>query len=87
MDATSDENVFWRVRPKSSSEQSGYTMRVFWRSDSQNVSFYHPIKMDELDEFYFFESPFMKLLLLNGGKTEHVTQLFSSRDDDKGEFQ
>lgn len=42
--------------------------------------------MDELDEFYFLESPLMKLLLLNGRKPEHVNQLFSRRDD-KGEFQ
>ncbi len=42
--------------------------------------------MDELDEFYFFESPLLKLFLLNGRRTEHVNQLFSSRNK-KGEFQ
>lgn len=42
--------------------------------------------MDELDEFYFFESPLFKLLLLNSGKTEHVNPLFASRDE-KGEFE
>lgn len=42
--------------------------------------------MDELDEFYLLESPLIKLLLLNGGRTEHVNQLFSRRDD-KGEFE
>jgi len=42
--------------------------------------------MDELDEFYFLECPLLKLLLLNGGKTEHVNELFSRRDD-KGEFE
>ena len=29
MHANSDENSFWRVCPKSSSEQSGYTINVF----------------------------------------------------------
>ena len=42
--------------------------------------------MDELDEYFFLESPLIKLVLLNGGKTEHVNQLFANRDD-KGEFQ
>lgn len=42
--------------------------------------------MDELDEFYFLENPLMKLLVLNDGRTEHVNQLFSRRDD-KGEFE
>ena len=42
--------------------------------------------MDELDQYFFLESPLIKLVLLNGGKTEHVNQLFSNRDD-KGEFQ
>jgi len=55
---------------------------TFWWS----VCFCHPAKMDELDEFYFLECPLLKLLLLNGGKTEHVNELFSRRDD-KGEFE
>ena len=42
--------------------------------------------MDELDQYFFLESPLIKLVLLNGGKTEHVNQLFANRDD-KGEFQ
>ena len=42
--------------------------------------------MDELDQYFFRESLLMKLVWLNGGKTEHVNQLFSNRDD-KGEFQ
>jgi len=42
--------------------------------------------MDELDEFNFLASPLMKLLLLNGGKTEHVNKLFS-RINDKREFE
>lgn len=42
--------------------------------------------MDELDQYSFLERSLMKLVLLNGGKTEHVNQLFSNRDD-KGEFQ
>lgn len=41
--------------------------------------------MDELDELFFLESPTLKLLLLNSGKTEHVSELFVSRDE-KGEF-
>ncbi len=48
--------------------------------------FCHPAKMNELDELYFLENPLIKLLLLNGGKTGHVNQLFLCRDD-KGEFQ
>lgn len=37
-------------------------------------------------EFYFLESPLIKLLLLNGGKTMQINSLFSSRND-KGEFE
>lgn len=42
--------------------------------------------MDELDEQYFLESPLLKLLVLNSGKTEHVNPIFLSRDE-KGEFE
>jgi len=38
MYASFDENMSERVRPKSSSEQSGYTVRVFWYSGGQYVS-------------------------------------------------
>lgn len=41
--------------------------------------------MDELDDLYFLDNPLLKLLILNSGKSEHVSQLFSGRDD-KGEF-
>lgn len=42
--------------------------------------------MDEIDEFYFLESSLIKLLLLNGGKTEYINHLFSGGDD-KEEFE
>lgn len=37
--------------------------------------------MDEPDDFYLLVSSLIKLLLLNGGNTEHVNKLFSRRDD------
>lgn len=40
---------------------------------------FHNILTVELDEFNFLGSPLMKLLLLNGGKTEHINQLLSKR--------
>lgn len=42
--------------------------------------------MDDSDDVYFLESLLLKLLLMGGGKAEHVNHLFAARDD-KGEFQ
>ena len=42
--------------------------------------------MDELDElFFFFLEPNIKVIVVEQWKTEHVNQIFVSRDE-KGDF-
>ncbi|KAG8230426.1 hypothetical protein J437_LFUL015447 [Ladona fulva] len=42
--------------------------------------------MEANDDYFFLDSPLLKLLLIEGGKTEHVNKLFAARNE-KGEFQ
>jgi hypothetical protein len=75
MDANSDENVFWCVHPKSSSEHKMVTLWGF--SDILTVNTFLPPSKDGWTWWiYVLESPLMKLSLLNGEKQSKLTSYF-----------
>ena len=75
MDANSDENVLLRIR-----QNKVVTLYAFF-DILIDITFLLPSKDGRTWSIFFLESPLIKLVLLNGGKTENVNQLFSNRDD------
>ena len=80
VDPNSAEKSFDRTRPKFSAELCGFSASVNSGESFVRTQLVRSQVIDRMDDLYLLESPVLKILLFE--RTEHVNQLFTTRNTD-----